>query len=555
MVAVTPEHLTRFKATLAALESDRLPWWNVWREIADYYIPKRYMWLLSPQERTRYLSKNPNILDGTGTMAGRTLAAGMMNGITSPTRPWFKFRLAGRRDDQTSYRARVWLDEVERRILQVLAESNFYNSMAVMFLDLSFFGTASVLIYEDRESVIRCYNCALGEYYLGQSARQMVNTFARQFDLKVGQLVEQFGIENVSETVKQKFQLGGANLQHDVKVAHLIEPVSSKGPSIGKSFRAREVFWEVGSNEDKLLSLRGYFELPGIWPRWELTGNDAYGTSPAMDALGDVIQLQHETKRKGQGLDYMVRPPMLWDIQLQHRPTNMLPGGNTFVSNLGNNAGGKPAYEARIPINELTMDIRDVQTRIRECFHNDLFRMISQLETVRSATEIDARREEKLVLLGPVLDRNENEALDPALNRIFGICQRSGILPDPPPELDGEAIQIQYVSILAAAQTAVGVIPTERFLALIGNVSAIYPGAVNIPNWDDLIRDYGRDIGVKTKNINSPEQTEALRQQQDDMEGAAQAAQIAQPAAQAAKLLSETEVGGGASALQQILGG
>jgi hypothetical protein len=41
------------------------------------------------------------------------------------------------------------------------------------------------------------------------------------------------------------------------------------------------------------------------------------------------------------------------------------------------------------------------QITFDECA-NDLFRMISELDTVRSATEIDARREEKLVLLGPV---------------------------------------------------------------------------------------------------------------------------------------------------------
>lgn len=551
---ITPDLHQQKKATMAALRHDRQPWWTMWREIADFYIPKRYIWLMSTVERTRYLTKNANIIDSTGTLAGRVLAAGMMNGITSPSRPWFKMRLAGKRDEYDN-RARMWLDEVERRLLLIMAESNFYNSLAIMYIDLVFFGTASMLIYEDFKSVIRCYNCALGEYYLAQSARQQVNTFAREFMYKVHQVVEQWGLENCSDRVQAAWKAGGARLQEEIDITHLIEPNTHTGRKLPKRFEAREYYWETNADLGLVLSERGYHDMPGIWPRWELTGNDSYGTSPGMDALGDVIQLQHESKRKAQTLDYAVRPPMLLDIQLQHKPTALLPGGQTFVSGLANHGGGKPAFEVRPAIGELTIDIRDVQARIREVFHNDLFKMISQLETVRTATEIDARREEKLVQLGPVLERFENEALDPAISRIFGIAQRARLLPDAPESIQNEQLEIQYVSILSAAQSAVGVIPTERFLGLIGNVAAVYPGATNIPNWDELLRDYGRDIGVKAKNIRTKEEVDSMVAEQHEAEGQERAVAAAPVAAEAGKLLSETDVGGGASALQQILGG
>lgn len=541
------------KQTMAALQRDRLPWWNTWREIADFYIPKRYIWLQSPQERTRYLSKNGNILDPTGTTAGRVLAAGMMNGVTSPSRPWFKLRLANYHDD-ADLESRKWLDEVERRMLLVMAESNFYNALAIMYIDLVFFGTASMLIYEDFESVIRCYNNALGEFYLGQSARQQVNIFAREFNRKVHQVVEEWGIENCSDTVKDAWNFGGARHQDDIAITCLIEPNVHKDGLLPKKFNFREYYWETSGVAGKVLAVKGFIEMPGVWPRWELTGNDSYGTSPGLDALGDVIQLQHETKRKGQSLDYMVRPPMVMDIQLQHRPTALLPGGQTFVAGI-NNAGAKPAYQFTPPIAELTLDLREIQGRIREVFNNDLFKMISQLETVRTATEIDARREEKLIQLGPVLERFENEALDPAINRIYGIMGRAGLLPEPPDRLAEAQLEIQYVSILSSAQSAVGVIPTERLMQLIGNIVQIDPKAANIPNWEELIRDYARDIGVKAKGLNSREQTQAMSDAQDQAAQMDKIAGAAPVAAEAARSLSETDVGGGANALQAILGG
>lgn len=540
------------KATITALRDDRLPWWRLWREVADYLLPKRYLWLMSPDERLRYIAANSRIVDPTGTKAGRVLASGMMNGITSPSRPWFKLRLAGFGDD-ADHASRVWLDEVERRLLLIMAESNFYNAMAIMYLDLVFFGTASMLIYEDNLSVIRCYNNALGEYYLGQSARMQVDTFAREFDLKVKQVVEQFGIENVTEATRTKCKQGGSRLQDTVSITHLIEPNDYRKGQLPKMFTSREYYWESTAPLGEILSTRGYHELPGVFPRWELTGNDSYGTSPGMDALPDVKQLQHETIRKEQSLDYMIRPPMVLDVQLQHRPSALMPGGQTFVAGV-NNAGAKPAYQFNPPLSELTVDIREIQARIRETFFNDLFRMISELQTVRSATEIDARREEKLVQLGPVLERFENEALDPAVNRIFSIATRAQRLPAPPATIQGKKLEIQYVSILSTAQSATGVIPTERFLQLVGNLAGVYPKILTIPDFDELVRGYAVDIGVKAKGVRSREDVQAEQDAMQKQQAMAQGIGMAQGGAETAKLLSETEVGGGANALQQMMG-
>lgn len=536
---------------LTGLRNDRLPFWNMWRDIAEFYIPKRYTWLMSDKERKQYLQTNSSILDSTGTTAGKVLAAGMMNGITSPSRPWFKLRL---RDfgDSLDYAARRWLDEVERRMLVIMAESNFYNALAVMYLDLAFFATSAVLIEEDEKSIIRCYNCSVGEYYLGLSSSYKVDQVAREFSWTVRQIVQRWGIDNVSETIKNQHERGGANLSNSYEIAHLIMPNDG---SVASNFEFVEYYWEKSNiNKGEILGQSGYHELPGIFPRWEVTGNDAYGTGPGIDALGDVKQLQHETKRKAQGLDYMLRPPMVLDIQLAHKPTALLPGGQTFVAGV-NNVGAKPAYQINMPINELTMDIRDIQQRIQIVFNNDLFKMISQLDTVRSATEIDARREEKLVQLGPVLERFQHEGLNPAVNRLFNIMQRRKLLPDAPASLHDKTLDIEYVSILSAAQSAVGVAPTERWLGLLGNVAAVYPGAADLPDWDELLRDYARDIGVKAKGVAMPDEVAQVRAARVKQLQTENSLQLAGQAAKSAKVLSETDVGGGANALQQIIGG
>lgn len=549
---IDPSILSSKKSLMAGMETERNNFKQIWRELADYILPTRYTWLLSETERQKKLTKNPNIIDGTATKAARTGASGLLNGITSPSRPWFKLRLK-RDPSNQSYEVRRWLDDVERIILQTMADTNFYNSLATMYLDLIIFGTSATLIYEDYKSVFRCYNCSLGEFFIANSSTGLVDTFGRQFKYTARQCYERFG-DNVSEQVKREATDQGAKQLNSYTVTHLIEPNDGKIANVAKIFPIRELFWLDKDEEGHILSVRGFNELPGIFPRWEISGNDAYGSAPGMDSLGDIIQLQHEHKRKAQSLDYMVKPPVLADIQLAHRPSALLPGGLTFIAGI-NNVGAKPIYTVNPPLQEMTLDIKEIQGRIREFFYNDLFTKISQLDTVRTATEIDALREEKLIQLGPVLERFENEALDPAIARIFSICGRAGIIPPAPQGLGDEELEIQYVSILSAAQSAVGAAPLERWLAFVGQIAPVYPSAVNAVNWDEVIRDYGKDIGVKAKHINSIEEAADRTAEQEKILQAREMASQGTALVEAGKTLSETQVGGGSNALQQLISG
>jgi hypothetical protein len=552
MIAVSERVHTRILGQITAMEQERQPWLALWKRIADNILPRRYMWLEGQQSAERATTlHNPNIYDGTPTVAARTLAAGMMNGITSPARPWFRLRAPSLAEESTE--VRIFLDEVARRMLQVMGETNFYNAFAVMYLDLSTFATAALIIYEDEESVFRCYNLAAGEYCLQQNHRKIVDSLSRKFTWRAKQIVDEFGYENCTRMVQEAYNRpnGGANTKFEVY--HIIEPADKNEPRVAPIMKYREIYFEKGRTDGQLLRVKGFREWPGVTPRWETLGNDSYGTGPTMDALGDVEQLQHLTKRLEQGIDKLVSPPMLATLDMANRETALLPNGITYVQNLNEN-GARPAYQVNIPVAELAALIRSVQERVRIFYHNDLFRMISQLDTVRSATEIDARREEKLIELGPVLERIENEALDAAITRIFSIMLRKGMFPEIPAALQDENIEVQYVSILSDAQRAVGAIPIERYTAFLGNIAAARPEMLEIPNWTELAYEYAERLGVPMKTLRDKaevlESIEALKKQQQ----LEQTAQVAAPLAQASKALSETEVGGGANALQQLMG-
>lgn len=556
---LSPSEIVRLRQhvdqRMVGLRMDRYSWWLHWREIADYLLPRRYTWLVTPNKTNRGSPINQRIIDSSATKSWRVLSSGMMSGMTSPGRPWFRMTLEDQ-DLAEQAGVKLWLDQCTKRMERVYSSSNFYNGMATLYGDLGSFGSGPMILYEDFHTVIRTYNPCAGEYYLAIGPTGEVDTLYREFVYTTYQVAKEFGVENCSPTVQQAVQTGGAALTREIVIGHAIEPNEDIIPgAIGVRGAAfREVFWEMGSSETDVLRIRGFRERPFIAPRWDVSGNDAYGRSPAMDALGDIKQLQVEQKRKAQAIDKLVNPPMVGDVQLKNQPASLLPGGVTYVNMGQGNVGFKPAYEINPQIQHLLADIQDVRQRIGDAFFEDLFMMISQLDTVRTATEIDERKEEKLIQLGPVIERFNNEALDPSIDRTFNVMFRRGLFPPVPDVLRGQNIQAQYISMLSEAQNAASTAGVERFAQFVGNIAGAVPEALDNVDWDEMIEEYAEMLDVSPKVIVPLAKVMQIRAQRAKQQASQQQGQNALAAVEGAQVLSNTDVGGGVNALQKLVG-
>ena len=511
------------EARLVALNNWRLSWWEHWALLAEYILPRRYHWLITANTMNRGLPISQNIVDPTGTQAMRICASGIMSGLTSPSRPWFKFRIANS-NAEPDFEASLWLDEVESQVYRVLAKSNFYDAMAQLYEDEVVFGTAPMLVYEDEIDTIRCYNPCAGEYFLGASSTLRIDTFYRKFVLTVAQIVDMFGLENCPDDIQRLWLSKGGNIDQERIVAHAVEPnfpITSRGSSealnvIKGNFPFREVYWVYGTRAAAPLSVRGFHDAPFIAPRWAITSNDPYGRSPAMDTLPDIMQLQVETKRKAEAIEKQVRPPMLASVELKNKPSSILPGHVTYVSNLSANSGMRPTYTVTPELQNMTADLLQIQDRIRRGFFNDLFLMMQNIPNRDRVTafEIAEKNQEKLQILGPVIERMQNEALSPILKRVVNIMSRKGMFPDPPPSMHGAVIDVEYISMLALAQRAVQSAGMDRLLQVVGGVAATDNGAAfdNLDG-DEYIRTYADMMTTPYKILRSPEIVAQRRQE------------------------------------------
>lgn len=559
---------------LSMLRTWRDTWWiQNWSDLAKFILPRRSIWLTqsagglpSPNSMTRGLEINQAILDPTATFATRICAGGLMSGLASPSRPWFKIIPAMRGvtiDDE----ARQWLDSIEDIIYTVLARSNFYNAFAQECEDIVVYGTAVNIIYEDEKDLIRCYTPCVGEYYLASGATMRVDGLYRVFVMTVAQIVDFFGIDNCPSDIQKLWKEKGGALTTERLIAHSIEPnfsiTGSSGGKVKGDFTWREVYWMYGTGTVQPLSMRGFMDQPFTASRWSTQSNDAYGRSPGMDILPDVRQLQVETLRKAEGIEKEVRPPLIGSAELMNKPTSQLPGHLTLVNgDIGAGKGIRSIYEQPFDLDHISQDIALIQARIKTGLFNDLFLAIIQGPTnEKTKFEIQARLTEKMQVIGPVIENLLSESLQPKLKRIVGVLKRKSMLPPPPKSMQGVPLDIQFVSILALAQKSASTGGIEALMRLVGELGQIHPEVLDIPDFDETIQEYSDLLGNKQKILKGPKTVASIRQQraqaqqkQEQAAIAAHAATVADKAAGAANTLSQTEVGSGQNALSALLG-
>lgn len=550
---------SHLESRLGMMRSWRYSWWTYWATLAEFILPRRYHWLVTANLMRRGSPINQAIIDSTATLAMNICAAGMVEGLTPTTREWVKLSI-GVPGAEASAEDKAWLEDTEQRLYTILGGSNFYSILAQAAQDEVTFGTSPVICYEDAEDVIRLYSPCAGEYYLAVGSRFSVDTLYREFTLTVAQIVEMFTLEACPSSIRELWNSAGGSLEMEFVVAHAIEPnfpLASRGSTKGKinvcpqSFPYREVYWLRGQKTDKALSVRGFHKKPFAVFRWSTVSNDPYGRGPGMDALGDVKQLQTETRRKAEGIEKQVRPPMGADPEMKNEPTSILPAHITYTSSEGGKKGFWPLYEVRPDLSGLTADMKEIQSRIDRCFLVDVWMAISQMEGVqpRNNLEIAERKAEKMQRLGPVVGLWKTEGMQPLLERVLDIMQRKKMLKPMPKSLQGIPLKFNFIDMVTLAQLGSETASMEQTFKIGGELSeaakaAQLPDPLRCFNLDESIRIYADRMTFPAKGLFTAD--EVAQHDQARMKAKQQAQMPAQIQAgvQAAVGLSKADLGG-----------
>jgi len=325
----------------------------------------------------------------------------------------------------------------------------------------------------------------------------VVDTLYRRLWMTARQMVGQFGISAVSDNVARAYE---DNPFQWFKVCHGIEPRETREPgkADNKNMAYTSVYWEDGKTE-KALSESGFAEKPFVAPRWDAVCTDPYGRGPGMDILPDVKMLQEMSKQQLAAVHKMNNPPMAVPVGFKST-LNLTPGGINYVDP-GNSDYVRPLYQIAPELRDMEVKLQSVRQSIKEGLFNDLFLTLTDTPPGMTATEVMERHQEKLIMLGPIVERMQMEFLDPLIERSFNILKRQGQLPEPPKELAGKEVKIEYTSLLAQAQREVGTQSITKFVSLVGQIATIAPSAVDKLNADACVDKIGDSLGVPPEVI------------------------------------------------------
>ena len=546
----------RLEKRFESAKQVRKPYDADYAEIERLCLPSKTEFLSTTGLKRR---ANTAKQDTAGIIAGRTLVHGMATGLSSPARPWFKLRTSD--PDLTEYApVKDWLHRTELEIAKFFNETNYYDAAKVAYSQLAHMGFACTLAVEHSEYKAVYHAFDHGEVWIAEDDGLRVTSMFYQTNYSVDQMVRKFPWDRLSRIVQDNYNKG--NVQLLVPVMCVIEKNNdrdrTKLDSVNKPYRS--TWWEVGQNDKNILLKQGGFDSkPFTAPRWETSGSEVYSSSaPGFNALPDLRELEFAARRKGRAMDMMVRPPLFIPAGLQQTMISMDPGSMNFI----NEMQGKVDRFAPDPnVGQwIAEDINRITRRVNQLFYADLWMAVTDMEGIqpRNEQELMYRNEEKLTQLGPVVDRVNIEKLEVDIDRAYQILDNLGLIAPAPPELQGKPLQIQFVSILAQAQLATSNSAIERAAQFVGYLSAQYPDAAIKFDAEQAIDEFAANSHTSPKIIRSDEIVAQMKEQmaqRQQMEQMQQMAPAMQQGAQAAELLSRTQVGPeGGSMLDQMLG-
>jgi hypothetical protein len=477
----------------------------------------------------------------------------MQGGLTSPSRAWFQLTLD---EPELASLPPVmrWLDDVQEVLSGTLSQSNIYNCLHGIYGEIGAFGIGAIIVDEDQQDIVTGNLMTAGEYYTSFDARGTPDSFGRQFWMTIDQMAKEFGADNLSERAKGLYEDKRGNMW--VKVWHLIRADDDRVTRLPWI----SLYWEEG--QQYALSVRGYHEFPVLIPRWEPVGSDYYGYGPGWLALGESRTLQ-EIRR-----DYLIAqkknidPPVVFPMGARADRPQLYPGAVNYASDPDNIA--RPIYQVQLDIAGQLQAMADSRNQINQEFYADLFMMIAAIEDNRrmTATEVDVRQEEKLQMLGPVIERLEHELLNPLIGRVYMILQRRGLIPAPPEELAGRNVNIEYISMLALAQKASAMGSVNQLMSLVAGLAGMAPEVIDKLDVDEVLDQFVKLTAVPAALIRPDDQVAEIRmqrqQQQEQARAMMEASQIAQTVKQgtaAAKDLATSPAQGGGNMLDAIVNG
>jgi hypothetical protein len=511
---------------------------------------------------------------GKGSYAGGPSSAlgiwvdGMQGHMVSKSLRWFMSQLGDprlSRDDQIQ----AYLQEYDEAMYGEFNRSNFYSILGEWFRDAGSVGTAPLYTEEDisRGNAVMT-PIHLREIFISENKYGEVDTTHRKFFLTARQAVDKFGTERLHPAIVENAE---KNPEKRHEFLHAVFPNKERmyGSLLSENKPIASVYLQKEGRLDipdgTVVKRKGYDVDPyAVW-RHRKNSDEIYGYSPAHDAMVSIKKAHQFDKTMLKAAQLAVEPAL--NVPEQMRGSNELnrPNGRNYFERGGDTASAihnGQNYPVGVDREER------IQKIIEEKYRVEFFLILSRAEREMTAFEIAERQSEKAVLLGPQVDRLEEEGLSKVFDIVSDIADKAGRLPEPPQILidaveqnkaEGKPpilITPAFTGPLAIAQKmAFSLRPIRNYLNEIAQAAVVVPSLVDHIHPDRLNEAIVDAVNPPMRILRTKDELKEKREADAAALAAQEQQQMLGAAAEAyPKLSGKPDEGSPAEAMAQQLG-
>lgn len=522
-----------------SLVARRQPWMDYWQQLADVMLPTQadFTRQNNPGEQ-----RGTAIYDGTPRLALRDLATTLDGLIKPKSSSWFDMEVENQ-DLMDMDEVKVWLEDSKDRMWHHIykKDARFIQRSGEVDLSLSCFGwgllwmqenkakngllfrsfhNSQVAFDEDEEGIID--TIAISERL---SARQ-AEMRCRRFDKEPSDVIKQ--ALNSKALAEKRFEFVQIVMPRDDYQAGLF---GEKGMPFLSCL--------IDVENEQIIDEAGYHEFPAAIPRWETSPGEIYPRSPGMMALPDATTLQAMGKTLLVGGQRAVDPPiwMLNDSVLS--PLRTFPGGITILDSSDDKTPiGAFPVATNLPVGR---DMQaDYRAQVEAAFFKNVFNLPIQTRDM-TATEIIARKEEFIRVIGPVFGRLESDYIGHIVERVFGIMLRAGAFKKPPDLLQDQKVTFKFHSPIQKARKQMEIAGLSQSLTFLGPLAEAQPEILDNFDGDAIARDAPEWSGLPNKWLRPTKKVEDIRAQRSQGQGLMQSLAASGPITTALKNVAQSD--------------
>lgn len=434
MVRLNTRKTEEYIDTAEALLSDMTGYGGEWDWLRKHIMPHSRA-AADSQERPGSSAKRLHSTVAIKSL--RILTGAHIMYITPSNQRWFSFQ-SGLRGKRKSSRVDEWFAESTEITFTELSRSNFYTEIHETFLDRCLTGTGCLYCDTLPNGRLNFKHIPSGTYAIAEGENGQVDTLVRKFKLTPHQAVAKFGYKNLPPCVQEDWDNAKTRYTQRHEYLHLVLPRQNCdfGHDLINKRRMKWASLYICQGEERhLIKEEGFNEFPYLVTRFLRYGEGPYGYAPGLD-VREEITATLKLERVMDVLGEIAAFPRILQLAEQVGEVDLRAGGITTV---------KPgAANAQLPREWATSGrydvgkdrIADKEDKIREAFFVDMLMPLANIDRQMTATEINARQEERVLSFSPSLTLFISDC-NVLMHRIFSILFRQGKFPqdDVPAEL------------------------------------------------------------------------------------------------------------------------